>query len=278
MRDRSTIVELRRRVFKHSESGGPEVGNRLARRVGRPSALYGTWLAVRLGISAHAVTSAALVADLAGAASIGTGSRRGFVLGAISLAMGYWLDHVDGQVARWGRSSSLGGVYFDYLLHHAARMSLGFALGFGLMLRSGRPAWCVAGFALATGWTMLALHNDCRYKAFFQKLKRGDRSYRVDSGSGGRPAPPQGWPMRWPGVATWPMAKSCEPHVVLIGVLALAVMAIVSPSAWRISWETAVASMAIVAPILAIARSAKAVIRDAPGEEFERWFRPIDRA
>ncbi len=48
--DRPTLAELRARVHKQHHR---TIGNWLARRVGRPSAVYGTWLAVRLGVSAN---------------------------------------------------------------------------------------------------------------------------------------------------------------------------------------------------------------------------------
>ena len=72
-------------------------------------------------------------------------------------------------------------------------------------LRAGiRPGGAVRRPALddrrasrsARGWTLLGLHNDCRYKAFFQRLKAATASYRVDGGSGGRPRPPAPWPRR----------------------------------------------------------------------------------
>ena len=95
-----------------------EIGNWLARRWGRPSAIYGTWLAVRLGLSAHQVTLAAL----AGEPGRGRGHRHrvapGFLLGVGLAHLGFWLDHVDGQVARWQGTASLDGVYHDYLMHH----------------------------------------------------------------------------------------------------------------------------------------------------------------
>ena len=93
-----TLAELRSTAQKGRHR---EIGNWLARRVARPSAVYGTWLAVRLGLSAHQVTLAALAASLGGALAIGAGSRLGFVLGVSLLHLGFWLDHVDGQVARW---------------------------------------------------------------------------------------------------------------------------------------------------------------------------------
>src|SRR5207244_10126641 len=109
-----------------------EIGNWLARRIARPSAVYGCWLAVRLGLSAHQVTAAAWLSSLAAAAAIGTGARPMFVLGVGLAHLAFWLDHVDGQVARWRRSASLDGVYLDYLMHHVTSLALGFALGYGL--------------------------------------------------------------------------------------------------------------------------------------------------
>ncbi len=281
MNGRPTLAELRRRVFKHStphlRPGDPpprEIGNWLARRVGRPSAVYGTWLAVRLGLSAHQVTAMALAANLGAALAIGTGTRAGFLAGVALAWLGYWLDHVDGQVARWRGTSSLGGVYLDYLMHHAASLALGYALGHGLAARTGMLGWAAAGWLAGAGWLFLGLHNDCRYKAFFQRLKRESRSFRVDGGVGGRPEPPAGWPRRGRSAVTWPAYKVCEPHAVLLAITAMGFAAMVDDSAWSATWPTYVAAMAVLAPTLAIARSARAVVRDAPGAEFDRWFRP----
>lgn len=269
MTGRPSLANLRARVFKHSGTDRPEVGNWLARRVGRPSAVYGTWAAARLGVSAHAVTLAALVASLGGAALIGTGLRWGFVSGVVVLAIAYWLDHVDGQVARWRGTASLSGVYFDYLLHHAASASLGFALGFGIALRTGSPIWSIAGFATAFGWAGLSLHNDCRYKAFFQRLKATDRGYAVRPS---RLAAPSRSAVR---SASWLAAKVCEPHVVLVGLVGLAVVAIVTPSLWSSILRYAVGSMAILAPTLATTRVAKAIRGGATDSEFAAWFQPL---
>lgn len=266
-----TLAQLRAVVHKRHHR---QIGNILARRWARPTAVYGTWLAVRLGLSAHAVTALALASGLAGAAAIGTGSRPAFIAGVALSFLAFWLDRVDGQVARWRGTASLDGVYLDYLMHHALNLALGFALGFGLTLRTGQPAWSIAGFAIAAGWTLLALHNDCRYKAFFQQLKRSDQTYRVIGGGGGRPAPPAPWPRRGLGLFTWPLYKACEAHVVLLGLAALALAALVSTPAWLTLWKAAVLLQAALAPTLAALRIARAVSRGATEAEFARWFRP----
>jgi hypothetical protein len=238
--------------------------------------VYGCWLAVRLGLSAHQVTSAAWLASLAAAAGIGTGDRLLFVLGVTLACLAFWLDHVDGQVARWRGTASLEGVYLDYLMHHSANLALGFAMGYGLAVRSGELRWTIAGLAIGMGWALLSLHNDCRYKAFFQRLKSVTGSYRIDGGSGGRPQPPAAWPRRGFGLLTWPAYKACEPHVVLLGLMILAALAIAAPAIWLALWRAGVWALAILAPVLGIARIARAVQRATVEDEFSRWFRPLD--
>ena len=197
-------------------------------------------------------------------------------LGTVLLHLGFWLDHVDGQVARWRRTASLDGVYLDYLMHHVVNLPLGFALGYGLAIRSGNPLWSVAGFAIAAGWGLLALHNDCRYKAFFQRLKSVSGSYRIDGGSGGRPRH-RPWPRRGLGMVTWPAYKLCEPHVVLLWLTwpggagddeSLGVDRLLACRRHRHG--------ALLAPLLAAARITRAVARGTVEAEFDRWFMPID--
>jgi len=269
-----TLAELRVRVHKGRHR---EIGNILARRVARPSAVYGTWAAVRLGLSAHQVTLLATIAGLASAVAIGSGDRLGFVLGVILAHLAFWLDHVDGQVARWRGTAGIDGVYLDYLMHHATTLSLGFGLGQGLALRTGDPLWSVAGFAIASGWTFLSLQNDCRYKAFFQRLKASTGSYRVDGGAGGRPTPPTPWPRRGRAMLTWPAYKACEGHIVLIALIVMAGLAWLAPEAWLVSWRWGVRGMAVLAPTLAIARIGKAVASGSIEAEFARWFEPDPR-
>jgi hypothetical protein len=269
--DHPTLAALRATVQKERHR---EIGNWLARRVARPTAVYGTWLAVRFGLSAHMVTLLALGTSAAATLVLMTGTPSGFITGVILAHLAFWLDHVDGQVARWRRTASLEGVYFDYLMHHAANLGLGFGLGYGLAAQSGDVRWAAAGFAIALGWALLGLHSDCRYKAFFQRLKRETGTFRVDGGSGGRPAPPTRWPRRGLAAFTWPAYKVCEPHAVLIGVTLLALVIPFSREAWLALWRGGVRSMAVLAPALALGRLARSLTRQTVTSEFDCWFQP----
>lgn len=269
--DAPTLDALRSRVHKGRHR---EIGNWLARHWARPSAVYGTWLAVRLGLSAHAVTTLSLLAVLASAVAIGTGTRAGFVAGSLLALLAFWLDRVDGQVARWWGTARLGGVYFDYLMHHVQALVMGFAIGYGLALRTGDVRWSLAGLLIGGGWLFLGLHNDCRYKAFFQRLKAETKTYRVDGGSGGRPSPPAPWPRRGRGAITWPLYKVCEPHGVLITLLMISIVALAWPSALETAWMAYALAMSALAPLLAAARAGRTVSRDSVSAEFDRWFQP----
>jgi hypothetical protein len=267
-----TIAQLRARVQKDRHR---EIGNWLARRAARPTAVYGCWLAIRLGLTAHQVTLIALGSWLLAALAIGTGDRFLFVIGVALVQLGFWLDHVDGQVARWRGTACLDGVYLDYLMHHAANLTLGFALGFGLAVRSGDLRWAIAGFAIGAGCAGLSLHNDCRYKAFFQRLKSTSHSYRVDGGSGGSPQPPAPWPRRGLAALTWPAFKACEFHIITLMLAALGLLALSSPKIWIGAWQALVLFLAFTAPLLAIGRTARAVTVSAAEREFARWFQPL---
>ncbi len=268
--DRPTLAELRARAQK-GRSG--EIGSWLARAFARPTAIHGTWLAVRLGLSAHQVTLGALSAALASAVLFGMGSPLGFLAGTALAFLAYWLDHVDGQVARWRGTASLDGVYFDYLMHHVAQPALAFGLGYGASARGGRLEWTIAGFAAALGWSILSLANDCRYKAFFQRLKSSSLSYRVEGGSGGAPAPAAPWPRRGLGAVSWPLYKLCEPPVILLELATLAAIAVILPGSWALAVNLWLLAHAIVAPALCTLRAGRAIARGSVETEFALWFR-----
>jgi hypothetical protein len=148
---------------------------------------------VRVGASAHQVTLAALVAGLGSALAIATGTRGGFVAGVALGHAAFWLDHVDGQVARWRGTASLEGVYFDYLMHHACGLALGFGLGFGLAARTGDSS----GRRRVRGRRRLDLPGPAQrlpLQGVLPAPEAEDRSYRVAGGAGGRPAPPLAGP------------------------------------------------------------------------------------
>ncbi len=205
-----TLGELRATVQKGRHR---EIGNWLARRWGRPSAIYGTWLAVRLGLSAHQVTLAVLLrGSLGGAVAIGTGTDGGLPhrrrAGASRL--------LARSRRRPGRSlAQVPRAWMASITTTSCTISsqsgrLGFALGYGLACTVGPPGLGPrrvrdrGGVVPARASTMTAATR---------RSSSGSRaltsSYRVAGGSGGKPAPPAPWPRHGLGMLTWPAYKLC---------------------------------------------------------------------
>ena len=141
---RPTLAELRTCVHKDRHR---EIGNWLARRVARPTAVYGCWLAIRLGSIPRTMGDTWLALTLAGTsprlhtgtAPIGTGTRTLFVLGVILAYLAFWLDHVDGQVARWRGTASPGrGLFLTISCTTCTNLALGFRPGIRAPARSLR--------------------------------------------------------------------------------------------------------------------------------------------
>lgn len=107
---------------------------------------YATWLLVRSGASANAVTGLMIVVGLAGAAFTCVLGMGGAIAGALLVQVYLLLDCSDGEVARWRRTQSMVGVYLDRVGHYVVEAALLVALGVRAGGRS-EVSWVVAGLA-----------------------------------------------------------------------------------------------------------------------------------
>lgn len=271
---RPTLRELETRCQKLDHR---RLGNWMARRVTRPLALRVTWLLLPTGLTAHRATLAALLAGIAAAATLATGTGVGWLAGALLLQLWYLLDHVDGQLARYRGSASLDGVQIDYLMHHTVNLATPLGIGYGLSRAAANDWPLLAGVAMGAGLLWIGLVHDTRYKAFVQRLKVLRGELLVVGGGGGRPTPAAPPPLAPLPLFAWLARKSCEMHVIM-NVLTLGAMLqwLVEPS-WRVAaaqcWLVAQAVLAVAVAVFTVARG---VIREASEQEFAKWYRVPD--
>ena len=253
-------------------------GNWMARHVSRPLALYITWLVAPWGIPAHAMTVAALACAAAAAAAFAVGGVIGWLTGAALLQVWYLLDHVDGQLARYHRTSSLDGVQFDYLMHHLVNLLVPWGIGYGCARSTVAEGWLLLGLAWSMGLLLLGLANDTRYKAFIARLKETPDELRVVGGSGARKAdePEQSQsPSRSSRLRhlVWLARKLCEIHTVMNGLTLFAICQ------WCIGdtrcGQFYLATMAPVALFTAAATLARDIRRGAAEREFASWYEGV---
>ncbi len=155
-----------------------EVGNWYARRVIRDAALPITRLLLYTGITAHQVTTISLIVALIGIAFLALPSAFIFFLGTLLLQLWYLLDHVDGQIARYRKTSCLTGRFFDFITHHMTHGLIFFSLGYYGFELSGIPLIVVWGFLTSIFTMLFNLLSDTKYKTFFEALS-GGKSFEI---------------------------------------------------------------------------------------------------
>ena len=87
------------------------------RLITRRFSIYFTWFFVKLGVSANQVTALMLFFGIAGIALCIPHVLWTTILGGLFLILLQTLDCVDGEVARWTKTSSVKGVYLDLISH-----------------------------------------------------------------------------------------------------------------------------------------------------------------
>jgi len=269
-----TIAEIRE---KSQKPRWRTDGNWLARHWARPMAVYGTWVALGLHLSANAITFLAAVSWLIEAICIGSGQPIWFVIGVLFGFLGFWFDHVDGQVARMTGSESVSGIFLDFWMHTAHGLARAFALGFGLYKCTGNDLFILCGMSTAFGWTMLSHANDARYKAFLAQLKKADKPFRAQKPElQSDPIVTQSRraiPLRR--LLTWPLAKLQEPHVVLLLESAIGIGFLTNQATGLTLWRYLVLFWALSSPALATARLSRLVRSRQIDREFDEWFHPL---
>ncbi len=256
------------------KSGYQTRGTWMARVISRPAALSITRLLIPFGISAHTITLLAMLVALAAACAFGLGGAVSLAWGALLLQVWYLLDHVDGQVARYHKTDSVSGTYFDYVMHYVVHTTCTFSLGVGLFLESGNLVWLFAGFGWMMGAILLGIANDCLYKAFFRPLRNSHQQWYLEGAADGgpQPAPPiPPWYMPRQCVS-YLLQKSCEIHVSMNLVTVIAVIRVLFPFWGLVLLKLSVGLMAVIAPVVATVRIARRVRSGQPDRQFSNWF------
>lgn len=147
-------------------------GNWYVRTILRDAALPVTWLLLHTRITANQVTLISLAVSFAGMIFLATLGTGAFLVGVVLLQFWYYLDHVDGQIARYRGTACLTGRFLDFLTHHIVHTALFFAMGFYGYVATGSALFIVGGGAAALSILVFNVMHDVKYKTFFEKLEK----------------------------------------------------------------------------------------------------------
>ncbi|MFF5213691.1 DUF5941 domain-containing protein [Micromonospora sp. NPDC000442] len=142
---------------------------------------YVTKACARLGLSPTAVTTVSVAFAVAAAAMFAAGGRPLLVVGAVLLYLGFVLDCVDGQLARYTRNFSAWGGWLDTMADRAKEYLVYAGLGLGATQAGFRYGWALAIAAM----TMQTVRHmtDAWYGVLHDEAARRPKS--VGAGGGG---------------------------------------------------------------------------------------------
>jgi phosphatidylglycerophosphate synthase len=105
---------------------------------------YVTRAAARIGLGPTAVTMFSVLFAVLAAVLFGVGGRPALVAGAVLLYLGFVLDCVDGQLARYTRNFSAWGGWLDTMADRAKEYLVYAGLGFGVTHAGLGNGWALA--------------------------------------------------------------------------------------------------------------------------------------
>lgn len=136
------------------------------RNICRPLSIYITRLVLFTPLTANHVTMIFFVAGLAGALLFLNGSRMFNFIAAIMLQLWYLLDHVDGEVARYRKTTSLAGIYMDEMVHYIVHPLIFICMGIGQFFLYGQSVFIFACIMAAAAMIFIPLSQQVKEKVF----------------------------------------------------------------------------------------------------------------
>lgn len=144
----------------------------------RPVSFYVAALLMRAGVTANQVTWLSFGVLLSGCALLGFGSHLAAVLGAGLINAWFLLDCVDGNIARYQKTSSAYGAFLDTMGGYGAYALVFFTAGIGACNRPGdlgmMPFWSEHAAANGALWLSLGAWASIAAlwtRLMFQKFK-----------------------------------------------------------------------------------------------------------
>ncbi len=245
-------------------------GNWYVRTILRDASLPMTWLLLHTRVTANQVTLASLAISLLGMGFLATPGSAAFLTGVALLQLWYYLDHVDGQIARYRKTDCLTGRFLDFLTHHIVHTALFFAMGFYAYAVTGNILFLVWGFAASLAMLTFNVTHDVKYKTFFEKILTRDNPRGMTL------RPRDSTPEVEKGKASLPkrifslLHKLCEIHV-MMNILTLAAVLKIFTADFDFRFALFLV-YGVIAPLIAIVKLAYILKTQMIDAEFQDLF------
>ncbi len=162
-----TIPELRKICQGTRREADTYHGRYFARHI----SIYITYFCLLLGLSANTVTFISLLIGMLSVVFFSLGASSFIIWGIILLQFWYILDHVDGEIARYNKTVSLSGEYFDHINHYLIHPTIFFALGIGLYNLYKAQVYLIMGSASGLSILLIRVITNLRKLVLFSEYR-----------------------------------------------------------------------------------------------------------
>ncbi|BCL15360.1 DUF5941 domain-containing protein [Micromonospora sagamiensis] len=143
---------------------------------------YVTKACARLGLTPTGVTMISVLFAVVAAVLFGVGGRPALVAGGVLLYLGFMLDCVDGQLARYTRDFSPWGGWLDTMADRAKEYVVYAGLGFGMTHAGLGDGWVLALAAMTL--QTVRHHTDAWYGVLHDEAARRPKAASPGGGIG----------------------------------------------------------------------------------------------
>lgn len=102
-----------------------------------PPAMYVTWFCLKLGISGNLVSWLSGFVAVIGGYLLTYDNNFVVLIGSFGYILWYFLDYVDGAVARFNQKGSVAGQYIDWIMHVISHVAIVSGIALGAMNSTG---------------------------------------------------------------------------------------------------------------------------------------------
>jgi len=170
MRVKESIKELREICQLPVYQTDSLYGRIFARKV----SIYFTKLLLNTPISGNQTTFLFILIGIVAGAFFTSGNYWHSVIGALVLQLWYIFDCVDGEVARYRKSTSITGRFLDYFSHFIIHPYIFICMSFGVYNLFYDVKVFIFGFSAALSTVLYEVIEPCEYKAIlWEYYKRG---------------------------------------------------------------------------------------------------------
>lgn len=203
-----SLRELKKRCQKPNYR---TVGNWYVRNILRDAALPMTWVLLHTGVSANQVTFFSLLVAFLGAIFFVIPGSVPFLMSVALFQFWYYLDHVDGQIARYRKTASMTGRFLDFMMHHLVHLTLFLALSYYAFKTLDHVIFLLWGFVSSLAILAFNLIHDVKYKTFYERCRQEGAVIEKSAEDSKKPKRPKGFLKKVFSL----VHKSCEIHVMI---------------------------------------------------------------